>query len=1013
MPVFSDDFSGTTNATFAGRTATGANGGWAWTEVVAGLTIQNNAARNNSFNGAGHIRTPNLGASDMFGWLTLVSTASSATTRLRLRANATDLAAYQIRCNSGTINLESVDAPGTETNLGFRGFASAVFPLRVGLELVGNSVKAYTQRLSDSRWKMNTSAADHTGTAQAGGASTITLASGASSTNSFYNNCAVTITGGTGSGQVRNVSGYVGSTKVATVDVAWDTPPDATSTYRVEWYQVAQVACISVTNATIGSGTYAGIHNVSTSNNHMTIDDFEVTVAAPVNNAPTARFHVTSRDDLTVSVEDYGSSDPDGDTLAFDYDWGDDTAHGSTATASHTYASAGTYTVTLTVSDGQGGTSAHAQSVTVLADQDADVDLAPGATAPGSWTAISTPSAVGSGEGATSPVTGTWDMEGWYWLWSSDDYLYLCCDASNGYGVDRVEFFCNGGSAAKVVKPVKRLGGGGRLAFRVRRPVASYSSNLYCEFRAVAYPHVGQPTVFQTGAAKTSGGSFYQTANVSPTVKYINVDAASGGDGSDSTPWNDLGSFATWKSSNGTVPVRLLVRSSDGTIPWAISPNTNNTQTGGVRVEADTRYNSTITIRLDPTGAFAGQLMRPGNVRYWFYDNITWDFMPTVESKTSKVYNGLFEITGEMTCGLGLFPFAYVAAGLPLSGTETSITVDDASRLPATGTGYTIRSQNDISVDTVSWAGKTGNILTGVTWGIGGLEFEEAHIGDPWRDETYAAGYFMISRAYVHDMPFTSVDQLADCARDSLFENCTCERAISSRSILDCEFTKCRQMGHADGIQHSSYVDDVYIDGARIDLYIYGFTAQVGNNDKGLAGGVFKRILFEGDAVTAFNICNDTDSQPISHYFFDRCTFTDGYLRFFGAKNFENIYVRRCEAESFSVESAVVVNGPFRFDHCHAYGGGFTGQAGGLKRNCTTGGTLATLFTDPADSDYWSRDFHPLEAGPLDAGLTEGPWQEYDANGDTFAGEIGALAVTEANPAPGGGAGLLSSPLRF
>jgi lysophospholipase L1-like esterase len=79
--------------------------------------------------------------------------------------------------------------------------------------------------------------AGHKGTAQAGAESTITLASGASATNSIYSsanrNNWIWITGGTGAGQVRRITGYVGATKVATVDVAWVTVPDSTSTYEV------------------------------------------------------------------------------------------------------------------------------------------------------------------------------------------------------------------------------------------------------------------------------------------------------------------------------------------------------------------------------------------------------------------------------------------------------------------------------------------------------------------------------------------------------------------------------------------------------------------------------------------------------------------------------------------------------------------------------------------------------------------------------------------------------------
>jgi len=69
-------------------------------------------------------------------------------------------------------------------------------------------------------------------TAQAGAATTITLDAGASAVNDFYKNDFIYITGGTGAGQCRLISGYVGATKVATV-TTWATNPDVTSTFAI------------------------------------------------------------------------------------------------------------------------------------------------------------------------------------------------------------------------------------------------------------------------------------------------------------------------------------------------------------------------------------------------------------------------------------------------------------------------------------------------------------------------------------------------------------------------------------------------------------------------------------------------------------------------------------------------------------------------------------------------------------------------------------------------------------
>jgi len=62
---------------------------------------------------------------------------------------------------------------------------------------------------------------------------TINLGSGASATDDYYNGAIVYIYGGTGSGQARMITDYVGSTKLATVHVAWATNPDATSDLKI------------------------------------------------------------------------------------------------------------------------------------------------------------------------------------------------------------------------------------------------------------------------------------------------------------------------------------------------------------------------------------------------------------------------------------------------------------------------------------------------------------------------------------------------------------------------------------------------------------------------------------------------------------------------------------------------------------------------------------------------------------------------------------------------------------
>lgn len=70
-------------------------------------------------------------------------------------------------------------------------------------------------------------------TAQAGASNTITLDASASAASNFYDLCLIFITGGTGVGQVRQISSYTGSTKVAGVSPNWATNPDNTSTFTI------------------------------------------------------------------------------------------------------------------------------------------------------------------------------------------------------------------------------------------------------------------------------------------------------------------------------------------------------------------------------------------------------------------------------------------------------------------------------------------------------------------------------------------------------------------------------------------------------------------------------------------------------------------------------------------------------------------------------------------------------------------------------------------------------------
>lgn len=81
----------------------------------------------------------------------------------------------------------------------------------------------------------------HKALATGGAASTITLGTNGLTTtwgdvkiiDNYYKNMRIEIISGTGAGQLRRITQYAGDTKIATVDTAWTTTPDATSVYSI------------------------------------------------------------------------------------------------------------------------------------------------------------------------------------------------------------------------------------------------------------------------------------------------------------------------------------------------------------------------------------------------------------------------------------------------------------------------------------------------------------------------------------------------------------------------------------------------------------------------------------------------------------------------------------------------------------------------------------------------------------------------------------------------------------
>lgn len=161
----------------------------------------------------------------------------------------------QVGTSAGQINSSSGKVPAT---------------IAAG-DLANNSVTAAA--IADGAIDRATFAADtglqtiRSNTAVAGSSTSITFDAGASSTDNFYRDMLVKITGGTGVGQTRLIRSYTGSTQIALVAPQWLTNPDNTSTFAILDFGQVDVYSIGHTQQTardigssvlISSGTGTG-----------------------------------------------------------------------------------------------------------------------------------------------------------------------------------------------------------------------------------------------------------------------------------------------------------------------------------------------------------------------------------------------------------------------------------------------------------------------------------------------------------------------------------------------------------------------------------------------------------------------------------------------------------------------------------------------------------------------------------------------------------------------------------
>jgi len=164
----------------------------------------------------------------------------------------------------------------------------------------------------------------------------------------------------------------------------------------------APVSGINAAHSYSATGSYTVTLTVRDSRGLENVSSQVVEVLAP-NVLPTAAFTVAASG-LTATVDASGSSDSDGQVVAYSWAWGDGSADSTGQLASHAYAQAGSYTTVLTVTDDRGGVSTTSHEVVVT---HADPSAVFGATAEGLKVSVDA-SASSAADGATMSYGWDW-----------------------------------------------------------------------------------------------------------------------------------------------------------------------------------------------------------------------------------------------------------------------------------------------------------------------------------------------------------------------------------------------------------------------------------------------------------------------------------------------------------------------------------------------------------------------------------------------------------------------------
>lgn len=196
----------------------------------------------------------------------------------------------KVRKDGGsTANITSLPSATTSGNTANWDFSLSATEMQATSRVSVTVGDASTKAIEDTEFVIEIDYGIRSNTAQAGASTSITLDASASSTTDFYKGLLVEILGGTGAGQMRFVTAYNGSTKVATVNRAWATNPDSTSIFRLATSAEAEASTASFAANSAQTGDSYAIVSSGTHGNAAlktlidAVDDYIDTEIAAIN----------------------------------------------------------------------------------------------------------------------------------------------------------------------------------------------------------------------------------------------------------------------------------------------------------------------------------------------------------------------------------------------------------------------------------------------------------------------------------------------------------------------------------------------------------------------------------------------------------------------------------------------------------------------------------------------------------------------------------------------------------